>query len=95
MVCSKTVEAREAQESLPARAASFRDPVGRVVFVGTRCFRVMTAQGANLLTEFLATMFERAARLTLELAMGVLPHAFRLKDGAPLYVMERRQEKRI
>jgi hypothetical protein len=143
MVCSKTVEACEAQESLPARAASFRNPVGRVVFVGTRCCRVMTAQGANLLTEFLATeiaqrwvaehkivptrtphsipaellhvlgieqlenagwaavvehepaafpsyphewppeMFERATRLTLELAMGVLPHAFRLKDGAP------------
>ena len=147
MVCSKTVEAREAQESLPARTASFRDPVGRVVFVGTRCFRVMTAQGANLLTEFLATeiaqrwvaehkivptrtphripaelshvlgierlenagwaavvehepvafpsyphewppeMFERAARLTLELAMGVLPHAFRLKDGAPWNIL--------
>jgi hypothetical protein len=32
-------------------------------------------------------MFERAARLDLELAMGMLPHAFRLKDGVPWNIL--------
>jgi SAM-dependent methyltransferase len=32
-------------------------------------------------------MFQRAARLTLDLARGVLPHAFCLKDGAPWNIL--------
>jgi SAM-dependent methyltransferase len=32
-------------------------------------------------------MFERAARLTLELAVGILSDAFRLKDGAPWNIL--------
>lgn len=37
------------------RTASFRDPVGRVVLIGDRCFRVMTPQAGLVLEEFLAT----------------------------------------
>lgn len=37
------------------RTTSFRDPVGRVVLVEDRCFRVMTPKAGLVLEEFLAT----------------------------------------
>ncbi len=37
------------------RTTSFRDPVGRVVLLGDRCFRVMTAQAGLVLEDFLKT----------------------------------------
>lgn len=139
-------------QTVPIRAASFRDPVGRVVLIGDRCFRVMTPQAGRVLEDFLATeiaqrameqgqligtrkpdafpeellrvlgvfdwpdqfrpitvehevvsfanypyewpaeMFESAARLTLELAAGVVSFGFNLKDGSPWNVMFRGPE---
>jgi SAM-dependent methyltransferase len=43
-------------QTAPAlQAASFRDPVGRVILAGERCLRVMTAPAGLVLEEFLAT----------------------------------------
>src|SRR5713226_6610972 len=39
--------------------ASFRDPVGRVVLAGDRCFRVLTPQAGTVLNDFLATEVAR------------------------------------
>jgi len=66
-------------QTAPAiHTASFRDPVGRVVLVGDRCFRVMTPQAGSLLKEFLAT----------ELAQGLIEQGKLIATSEPDSVPE-------
>lgn len=56
MTNSETVaDSPTIHRSPTGRVASFRDPAGRVVFVGERCFRAITKQGSRLIDEFLTT----------------------------------------
>src|SRR6185503_9454384 len=63
----------QSQAAPITRTVSFRDPVGRVILIDDRCFRVLTPSAGAVLDEFLASDVARQAIERGELVATMVP----------------------